>query len=55
MSGEMIWGVVRTLLAAVAGYVVAQGWFDEATYNALIGAVGTIFVAIWSMASKKSA
>lgn len=55
MTGEMIWGVVRTVLAAFSGYVLAKGWFDEATYNALLGAVGTIFVTFWSIMSKRTA
>ncbi len=54
MTAAEIWGVVRTILAALSGYVVAHGWLDDATYQAILGALGTIFVAVWSVAAKKS-
>ena len=53
MTGEQIWGVVRTVLAAGGGYIVAKGYIDNATMTSLIGAVGTIFVAGWSIWAKK--
>ena len=55
MNGEQVAGIVRTLLAAASGFVVAKGWFDAATYNAVAGAIGTLIVAGWSFASKKPA
>lgn len=54
MTGAEIWGVIRTILAAFAGWVAAKGWIDAETYNTIIGAIGTIFVAIWSVWAKKS-
>jgi energy-converting hydrogenase Eha subunit C len=53
MTGEQIWGVVRTVLAAGGGYIVAKGYIDNATMTSLIGAVGTIFIAGWSIWAKK--
>ena len=53
MSGEQIWGIARTILAAGAGYLGAKGIVDEATATTVIGALGTIFVAVWSVMSKK--
>ena len=55
MTGEQIWGVVRTILAAVGGYVVAKGYIDNATLTAVLGGAGTIFVAVWSWWSKRGA
>lgn len=52
MTGEQVWGVIRTILAAGTGWVATQGWVDGETYTALIGALGTIFVAVWSIVSK---
>lgn len=54
MTGAEIWGIVRTILAAFSGWIAAKGWVDEATYNTVVGALGTIFVAIWSVYAKKT-
>jgi len=54
MTAEQIWGIVRTILAAIGGYIVAKGWIDNATVQSVIGALGTIFVAIWSVWAKKA-
>lgn len=53
MTAEQIWGIVRTILAAAGGWVVAKGYIDNATLQAVIGALGTLFVAAWSVWSKK--
>lgn len=53
MTGEQIWGIVRTILAAAGGYIVAKGWVDNATIQSVIGALGTIFIAVWSVWAKK--
>jgi len=55
MNAEQVWGIVRTILAAGAGYLTAKGIVDEATAGTVIGALGTIFVAGWSVWSKKKA
>ena len=54
MSAEQIWGIVRTILAAVAGWAAAKGYIDNETAMTIIGALGTIFVASWSWWSKKA-
>ncbi len=53
MTGEQIWGIVRTILAAGGGYIVAKGYLDNATVTSIIGAIGTLFIAGWSVWSKK--
>ncbi len=55
MSKEMAWGVVRAVLAAGGGYLVGKGMTDAATVETVLGALGTLFVAGWSIWSKKSA
>jgi O-antigen/teichoic acid export membrane protein len=52
MSGEQIWGVIRTLLAFGGGFIVSKGYIDDATLTAVIGALGTIFIAGWSVWAK---
>ncbi|MCF8472904.1 MAG: hypothetical protein K9G27_08955 [Sphingomonadaceae bacterium] len=53
MTKEMTWGVVRAVLAAGGGYLVARGMIDAGTLETVLGALGTLFVAGWSIWSKK--
>jgi hypothetical protein len=53
MTADQIWGIIRTILAALAGWAAGQGYIDNETAMTVIGAVGTIFVAVWSWWSKK--
>lgn len=53
MNGEQIGGVVRAIVAAVGGYFVGKGLVDSATMTTISGAVATLFVAVWSVWSKK--
>lgn len=53
MNAEQVWGIVRTILAAGGGYIVAKGIVDDATLQAILGGLGTIFVAGWSWYVKK--
>ena len=53
MSKDMVWGVVRAILAAGGGYVVGTGVIDNGTMNDILGAVGVLFAAGWSIWSKK--
>ena len=53
MNADQVWGIVRTILAAGGGYVVAKGYVDNATLQAVLGGLGTIFVAGWSFWSNR--
>ena len=53
MNGDQVWGIIRTILAAGGGYVVAKGYIDNETLAAILGGLGTIFVAVWSVWSKR--
>ena len=53
MNKEQLFGIIRTVAAAGFGYLAGKGIFDGATAEALAGAVATIGVAVWSVASKK--
>ena len=55
MNKEKLFGVIRTVAAAGFGFLAGKGYFDGATAEALAGAVATIGVAVWSIASKKTA
>lgn len=53
MTKEMVWGVVRAILAAGGGYIVGMGLVDQDTANQIIGALGVLFAAGWSIWAKK--
>lgn len=53
ITGDKIWGVVRTVLAAGAGYLIAKGYIDEATANSVLTGLGVVFIAVWSWQTKK--
>ena len=48
MSNKQWLGLIRHLLTAVGGYLVAKGWIDESTVSELVGAVLTIIGTVWS-------
>jgi hypothetical protein len=54
MNGEQIWGIARTVLAAAGGWAVSKGYVDSELLTAVLGGVGTIFVAAWSVFAKKA-
>jgi hypothetical protein len=51
----MIGGVLRAVLAAVAGYIVGAGIIDAGMADQLIGGVMAIFTVGWSIFAKKAA
>lgn len=53
MSKNEVYGVVRTLLAAIGGVVVGKGYIDSETAMALAGAFATLAAAVWSVRSKR--
>lgn len=55
MTGEQIGGIVRAVVAAASGYLVAKGIGDAALWQAVAGAVATVVVAWWSWKSNKTA
>lgn len=54
MNKDKLFGVIRTVAAAGFGLLAGKGYLDGATAEALAGAVATIAVAAWSVASKKT-
>jgi hypothetical protein len=53
MNGEQIAGVVRAIVAALGGFLVAKGVTDAETVAAVTGAAATLAAAVWSVLSKK--
>ncbi len=54
MNKNEVYGIVRTILAAVGGYFAGQGVIDSETAVALAGAGATIAAAVWSIKSKRA-
>jgi hypothetical protein len=50
-----IGGIVRTLVSALGGYLVAKGAIDSETATTVGGSLATIIVAVWSVWSKRKA
>lgn len=55
MNSAELGGIVRTLASAAFGYLAGKGYFDSETAQALAGAIGTVFVAVWSVLAKRKA
>jgi hypothetical protein len=55
MNQDQVGGIIRALLAAVAGYAAGKGLISSDMANELVGAGVTIGVAVWSVLSKKPA
>lgn len=53
MTSEQISGIVRAVLSALGGFLVAKGVIDAATLTAVVGAAATLAAAAWSVYSKK--
>ena len=55
MTWEMFAGLLRHLLTFGGGFLIAKGWFDEATVNQIVAALITLVGAGWSMFAKRKA
>lgn len=45
-------GIVRTVLAVIAGYVISRGWADADLVYGVSGLLGAIAVGGWSLVQK---
>lgn len=54
MNKEQVGGIVRAILAGMAGVLVTKGYVDQSTLNTIIGAVVEAGVAYWSYWSNHS-
>lgn len=53
MTKNEVYGVVRTIIAALGGLAVGKGYIDSETAVSLAGAIATVAAAIWSVKSKR--
>lgn len=55
MNQDQILGLVRHLLTALGGLLVAKGYVDDTTMVTVVGALATIIGAGWSVYTKRAA
>lgn len=53
MNNEILLGLVRHILTAIGGVLVAKGSVDQSTVETVIGGIVAIVGAVWSVFSKK--
>ena len=53
MSQEQIYGVIRHVLSAVGGILVAKGVLEGGAWTELTGAAMALVGVIWSIVDKK--
>lgn len=53
MTADQFAGIVRAIVAALGGYLVAKGVVDAETVATLAGVAATAGAAIWSYLSKR--
>ncbi len=53
MNWETIAGVIRHILTFGGGYVVANGWADDATMQQVVAGAVALGGVVWSYLSKK--
>ena len=53
MKNEILLGLVRHLLTALGGVLVAKGTVDQSTVETITGSVVAVAGALWSVFSKK--
>src|SRR6185369_15094872 len=53
MTSEQITGIIRAILAALGGFVLAKGWVSSETWAWIVGGAATIGPAIWSWVSNR--
>ena len=55
MTKDQVLGIVRHLLTAVGGWLIATGAIDESLAAESSGAIITLVGVIWSLLAKRSA
>jgi hypothetical protein len=53
MTQEQIYGVIRHVLSAAGGILIAKGLISDGSWTELTGAAMALVGVIWSIVSKK--
>jgi len=52
MTWDIIWGIARAILAGLGGLLVAKGYIDNGVLEQVLGAIGVVGSAVWSVVTK---
>jgi hypothetical protein len=55
MTSDQITGIMRAVLAALGGFILAKGWVSAETWAWLTGGILTVGGTLWSMWSNRPA
>lgn len=55
MTVDQITGVVRAILAALGGFILAKGWVSAETWSWIVGGVATIIPVVWTFVANRPA
>lgn len=55
MSSEQVTGILRAVLAAIGGFILAKGWVNSETWAWIVGGATTVGPAIWSWVANRPA
>lgn len=55
MTIDQITGVIRAILAALGGFILAKGWISVEYWNWLVGGVISIIPVIWTLINNRPA
>ena len=55
MTSDQITGILRAILSALGGFVLAKGWINAETWAWITGGLLTIGPTIWSWISNRPA
>jgi hypothetical protein len=53
MNKDQIFGVVRHVLTAVGGILIAKGVIDDALWGEIVGGALSLAATIWSVVDKR--
>ncbi len=55
MTSDQIGGIIRAILAAIGGFILAKGWVNAETWAWIVGGLTTVGPVIWSWISNRPA
>lgn len=55
MTSDQITGIIRAIMAAIGGFILAKGWVSAETWAWIVGGAATVGPVIWSWISNRPA
>lgn len=48
MTSDQVQGIIRAILAAIGGFILAKGWVNAETWAWIVGGLSTVGPIIWT-------